>query len=150
MKVKINLEALAKWAGTEFVCGEVVAMTLPSRHEVSNQQKLVHVKVYDESNCNGIDCVKHIPFDVISIDIGSTSRDFNTVPGASEFCISTRPISALVRRIEMEESLLQKNLHRYRNIILLQFDLIRNFKNRLKLFARYGTVIMTCLTTKRR
>ena len=112
IKVKIDLEALANWAGTDFICGEVVGMTLPSPHETLKKHKLVHVKVSDESNCNGSVSTKDVPFDVISIDIGSTTRDFNTVPGASKFCISTRPISALVRRIEIEESLLQENFIR--------------------------------------
>eukprot|EP00804_Cyclotella_cryptica_P004811 CCRYP_004899-RB/>CCRYP_004899-RB protein AED:0.18 eAED:0.18 QI:151/0.8/0.83/1/0.8/0.83/6/2248/608 len=111
-QVQIDLHSLASWAGTEFIQGKVVGMTLPAPHEeTSNKQKLVHVEIKDANsdNCDVV-TTKDVPFDVVSIDIGSTTRDFTTVPGASQYCISTRPISDLVRRIEIEEDRLIERL----------------------------------------
>lgn len=100
---QIDLEALANWAGTEFICGKVVGMTLPSEHDlVSDKQKLVHVEI------PGHNATADIPFDVVSIDIGSTTRDFTTIPGVHKYCISTRPISDLVQQIEAEEARLKE------------------------------------------
>lgn len=108
--VQIDLKALANWAGAEFILGKVVGMTLPSEHDTSTaNRKLIHVAISDESNSNSI-TTKDVPFDVVSIDIGSTTRGFKTVPGASKYCISTRPISHLVRRIEKEEAQLKEKL----------------------------------------
>lgn len=107
--VQIDLEALAQWAGTEFICGKVVGMTLPLADELSSSsQKLIQVEV---TNCHkeAVTTID-IPFDVVSIDIGSTTRDFETVPGASAHCISTRPISDLIRKIELEEIKLKERL----------------------------------------
>jgi NADH dehydrogenase FAD-containing subunit len=109
LSVQIDLKSLANWAGTEFICGKVVGMSLPSPNEESMvNQKLVHVEVQDGKN----NTIRYIPFDVVSIDIGSTTRDFTTVPGANRYCISTRPISDLVRRIETEEVRLKEKLLR--------------------------------------
>lgn len=82
-------------------------MTLPAANDATaaDKQKLVHVEVTDaKGDRGGVVTTRDIPFDVVSIDIGSTTRDFRKVPGASQYCISTRPISDLVRRIEVEES----------------------------------------------
>ncbi|KAL7506845.1 hypothetical protein ACHAXN_004070 [Cyclotella atomus] len=112
-QVQIDLEALAQWAGTEFICGKVVGMTLPLADELSSSsQKLIQVEV---TNCHkeAVTTID-IPFDVVSIDIGSTTRDFETVPGASAHCISTRPISDLIRKIELEEIKLKEKLSKNR------------------------------------
>jgi NADH dehydrogenase FAD-containing subunit len=108
-KVQINLNSLAEWAGTEFICGKVVGMSLPSNDPSANIRKLVRVEVEDDTNRHSV-VTKNIPFDVVSIDIGSTTRDFTTIPGASQYCISTRPISDLVLRIEVEEQKLKERI----------------------------------------
>jgi selenide,water dikinase len=85
-----------------------VGMTLPTLDAPSaHQHKIVHVEVTDHRS---VVTARDIPFDVVSIDIGSTTRDYTTVPGASQYCISTRPISDLVRRIETEEDRLIERL----------------------------------------
>ena len=48
-----------------------------------------------------------IPFDAVSIDIGSTSRGLLDTPGAKVHTIPTRPISALVERFENATAQLQ-------------------------------------------
>jgi NADH dehydrogenase FAD-containing subunit len=84
-------------------------MTLPPECELSSScRKLIHVEITDEHK--KIVSTRDIPFDVVSIDIGSTTRDFNTIPGASTHCISTRPISDLIRKIELEEIKLKGRL----------------------------------------
>ena len=40
------------------------------------------------------------PFDVLSLDVGSASRDWHVIPGAQEYTIPTRPIAALVQRLQ--------------------------------------------------
>jgi NADH dehydrogenase FAD-containing subunit len=111
LSVQIDLKSLANWAETEFICGKVVGMSLSSPNEGSMaNQKLIHVEVQDKNRNNTT--IRYIPFDVVSIDIGSTTRDFTTVPGANRYCISTRPISDLVRRIEIEEARLKEELSR--------------------------------------
>ncbi|KAL7485905.1 hypothetical protein ACHAW6_011502 [Cyclotella cf. meneghiniana] len=101
-QVQIDLHSLANWAGTDFIRGKVVGITLPTPNSTfANQQKLLHVELTDH---RAIVHIQDVPFDVVSFDIGSTTRDFTTVPGACRYCISTRPISDLIRRIETEEA----------------------------------------------
>ena len=101
-QVQIQIGPLAKWAGINFVQGKVVGMSLEDE-----DRKTVQVEVDDT---NGGILQKQVPFDVVSVDIGSTTRDFNRIPGAKQFCISTRPISDLVVRIEKEEELLRERI----------------------------------------
>ncbi|KAL7492896.1 hypothetical protein ACHAWT_002015 [Skeletonema menzelii] len=101
-QVQIQIGPLAEWAGIDFVQGKVVGVSLEDE-----EKKTVQVEVSDE---NGEVITKGVPFDVVSVDIGSTTRDFNRIPGASQYCISTRPISDLVVRIEKEEELLKERL----------------------------------------
>ncbi|KAL7549324.1 hypothetical protein ACHAWF_012595 [Thalassiosira exigua] len=68
------------------------------------------VPVTDEG---GVVTERAIPFDVVSIDIGSTTRDFSSIPGAREHTISTRPISDLVRRIQKEDEVLREKLKQW-------------------------------------
>lgn len=111
LSVQIDLEALAKWAGTDFICGKVVGMTLPPLNgNYMTTKKMVQVEIADESTVDNAPTIQDIPFDVVSIDIGSTTRQFTTVSGASRYCISTRPISDLVRRIEAEERIVMEKL----------------------------------------
>ena len=101
-QVQIALDALANWSGIDFVRGKVVGMSF----EKIDGQKRVFVEVIDD---DGVAFHKEYPFDVVSLDIGSTTRDFTTVPGAQQYSISTRPISELVRQIQiLEEKLIKK------------------------------------------
>lgn len=86
----VDLESLAEWSKIEFVKDRVV--------DIDVDAKVVTTK----GNL-------HIPFDALSIDIGSTSRGLTDVPGAREYTIPTRPISELVRRIEVETHVLKEN-----------------------------------------
>jgi hypothetical protein len=81
--VFLPLEDLAHWAGVDFIQDRVVDIDL--------ERKLVYL----DKNTN-----QPLPFHVISIDIGSTSRDLDTVPGASAYTIPTRPIHKLVQRLD--------------------------------------------------
>ena len=103
-QVKIALDSLAEWSGIEFVRGKVVGMSF----DENDGKKVVLVEGIDENN--GDVTKKEIQFDVVSVDIGSTTRKFKTIPGAKEYTISTRPISDLVLSIEKEESILKEKL----------------------------------------
>ena len=132
-QVKIALDSLAEWSGIEFIRGKVVGMSLDE-----NDGKKV-VLVEETNDINGDVSKKEIQFDVVSVDIGSTTRNFKSIPGAKEFTvrlrldlylvsfttlyfttlltclpvdsqISTRPISDLVKRIEKEEDTLKEKL----------------------------------------
>lgn len=110
-QVQIDLGAIAKWAGIDFICGRMVGVETADG-EGDNVQNLALVEV---GSCEAIDRedtsqILKIPYDVMSLDIGSATRDFRSVPGASEYAISTRPISELVKKIEKEESLLCKKI----------------------------------------
>lgn len=125
-QVQINLDSLADWAGMDFVRGKVVGMSFEEETNNENddhgtkkkkEKKLILVETKtndgndDDHDGNNVGSkLEKIPFDVVSIDIGSTSRDFSSIPGASRYTISTRPISDLVRRIEKEEEELKGKL----------------------------------------
>jgi NADH dehydrogenase FAD-containing subunit len=49
-----------------------------------------------------------IPFDAVSVDIGSTSRGLLETKGAKKYCIATRPISNLVQRLDQATEELKK------------------------------------------
>ena len=89
LEALVDLEALAKWAKIEFVKDRVVDIDMDS--------KVVTTK----GN-------RRLSFDAVSIDIGSTSRGLMDVPGAKEHTIPTRPITELVRRIEVETNVLEE------------------------------------------
>lgn len=100
-QVLIHLSSLADSSDIDFVCGKVVGMSFD---EATGKSVFV-----DETDTNGnIINKRQIPFDVVSVDIGSTTRDFTSIPGANQYTISTRPISDLVRRIEIEDDLIKK------------------------------------------
>lgn len=90
----LHLEPLADWAGIDFHQDAVVDMDL--------ENNLVYLK--NKPN-------EPIPFDVVSIDIGSASRGLDETRGAREYTIPTRPISELVRRIDEAEQHLQDSAH---------------------------------------
>ncbi|KAL3822739.1 hypothetical protein ACHAXA_001004 [Cyclostephanos tholiformis] len=105
-QVQIALDSLADWSGIDFVCGRVVGM-LFDKNDERNGRKSVLVEVTDD---DGNVIRREIPFDVVSIDIGSTTRNFTSTPGAERYTISTRPISDLVRRIQYEDSVIHEKL----------------------------------------
>jgi len=90
----LHLEPLANWASIDFHQDQVVDMDLENN------------LVYLRSAPN-----QPIPFDVVSIDIGSASRGLDEIPGARQFTIPTRPISELVRRIDEAEQELGDTAH---------------------------------------
>jgi len=86
----VDLRSLAEWSGIEFVKDRVT--------DIDVNRKVVTT----EGN-------RRIPFDALSIDIGSTSRGLEDVTGAKENTIPTRPISELVRRFDVATIALKEN-----------------------------------------
>eukprot|EP01063_Lacrimia_lanifica_P024198 TRINITY_DN32158_c0_g1_i1.p1 TRINITY_DN32158_c0_g1~~TRINITY_DN32158_c0_g1_i1.p1 ORF type:complete len:466 (+),score=166.14 TRINITY_DN32158_c0_g1_i1:52-1449(+) len=83
----IHLAPLAKWADIDFVHQAVADIDVDAKHIILADGAV-------------------LPFDVVSVDIGSASRGLDETRGAKEHTIPTRPISDLVRRIsDAEESL---------------------------------------------
>jgi len=91
----VDLRSLSEWAGIRFVNERVTGIDLT--------RKLV-VTTNAANNGEHVE----IPFDAISIDIGSTSRGLKSVPGARHHSIPTRPISELVRKVEAATDELRK------------------------------------------
>ena len=85
-QTQLHLEPLARWAGIRFVHDPVVDIDLDNKQIVLR------------------DAADPIPFDAISIDIGSASRDLDVIPGARQHTIPTRPIEKLVRRLNEAQS----------------------------------------------
>jgi len=79
----IFLRPLCDWAHIQFLQDRVIAIDVETKTITTAYGK------------------KRIPFDVLSIDIGSTSRGLDSIPGAQQYCIPTRPISELVTQIEV-------------------------------------------------
>lgn len=77
----IDLASLASWSDIDFVKDRVVDVDVKAR------------AVLTEGG-------RSFKFDAVSIDVGSTSRGWDSVPGARENAIPTRPIGELVRRLE--------------------------------------------------
>jgi pyridine nucleotide-disulfide oxidoreductase family protein len=88
----IHLDPLAKWAGIDFFNDRVV--------DIDIDQNLICL----EGNVDN-----PIPFDAISVDIGSASRGLHDTKGADRFTIPTRPISDLVSRLEAATKEIAKN-----------------------------------------
>jgi NADH dehydrogenase FAD-containing subunit len=93
----VDLESLAEWAKIEFVKDRVI--------DIDVDAKVVTTK-------GG----RQLPFDALSMDIGSTSRGLIDVPGAKDHTIPTRPISELVRRIEVATDALKENNNNNNNL----------------------------------
>jgi len=86
----LHLEPLCDWATIEFIQDEVVDMDF-------------------DNQCISLKHAPHpVPYDAVSLDIGSKSRGLDDTPGAREYTIPTRPISKLVERIEAAEKLLEE------------------------------------------
>ena len=81
-ETQLHLEPLAKWAGIHFIHDKVV--------DIDFEGKRLYRQQSDEP----------LSFDVISIDIGSSSRGLDDTPGARKYAIATRPIHELVRKVE--------------------------------------------------
>lgn len=79
----LHLEPLSKWAGIEFINGVVVDI------DVERKEILLEGR-------------QPLPFDAVSLDIGSTSRGLLSTKGALEYTIATRPISELVKNFDLE------------------------------------------------
>ena len=92
----LHLRPLAQWAGIKFIKDRVVDIDLDN-----NKLYLQH----SDDNDN-----HPIPFDAISIDIGSTSRGLLQTKGAKQYTLPTRPISELVTRFESACQELQDEL----------------------------------------
>lgn len=97
----LHLGPLAEWSGIEFINDRVIDIDL--------QQNLIHLQNDGTSSSSSSSKSSTIPFDVVSLDIGSASRGLNEIPGAKEYTIPTRPISDLVRRLEAETAALKKS-----------------------------------------
>ena len=82
-ETQIELEPLAKYAGMDFVQDCVI--------DIDFENKRVYTKYRPD---------EPLTFDAISLDIGSTSRDLYSIPGAQQYTIPTRPIDKLVQRLE--------------------------------------------------
>jgi NADH dehydrogenase FAD-containing subunit len=111
---QIQLKPLTEWSRINFIQGELIDIDFAcavddaagtSRRDTSNNESSQNFAtvlvtkdepVEDESDRQTI----RIPFDVISLDIGSASRGIDDVPGAKDYTIPTRPISGLVDVIE--------------------------------------------------
>ena len=77
----LPLDSLAEWAGMEFIQDAVTKIDLNEK------------KVY---GCEGWS----LPFDAISLDVGSKSRNLQVIPGARKYSLPTRPIAKLIERVE--------------------------------------------------
>ena len=86
----IELQPLASWSGIQFIRDRVIDIDIDSKIVITAGKQ-------------------RISFDAISIDIGSTSRGLIDIPGAKKYCIPTRPISELVRRVELATITLEEN-----------------------------------------
>ena len=86
----VDLKSLSEWSGIEFVHDRVI--------DIDVNTKVVTTKAN-----------QRMSFDALSIDIGSTSRGLEYIPGAKEYTIPTRPISELVRRIDVASEALKED-----------------------------------------
>ncbi|MCG8695201.1 MAG: selenide, water dikinase SelD [Minwuiales bacterium] len=86
----IDLQPLARFAGAR--------LYHTSAHHLDLENRLVH--------CDGR---PPVPFDLISIDIGSTP-DMSAIAGADEFAIPIKPVDRFLERwLELEQRLLARN-----------------------------------------
>jgi selenide,water dikinase len=88
----LHLVPLAEWAGIEFIHKKVV--------DIDIDNNLIYLENETDTP---------IPFDAVSIDIGSASRGLYETKGAKKYTIPTRPIADLVRKVEEECQELQQN-----------------------------------------
>jgi selenide, water dikinase len=92
-ETQLHLVPLARWADIKFLHGKVFDIDFETKCILAK-------KMMVENTDNESTVIEMIRFDVLSLDIGSTTRDFYSVPGAAEYTIPTRPIGELVDRVE--------------------------------------------------
>lgn len=85
-ETQIDIAALAEWSGIEFRQNVVM--------DIDVDEKVVYLQDEDRQQQPTA-----IPFDVVSLDVGSTTRGWAECPGAAEWTIPTRPIHELVHRL---------------------------------------------------
>ena len=113
-QTQLALEPLADWAGTTFVHGRVVDIDWKAKQlsyvvdadasggsekedEDDDVDRAPSQTTGPSSNARHHNTLS---FDVLSIDIGSAARDWDTVPGTGSHTIPTRPIGRLIDRLE--------------------------------------------------
>lgn len=96
----VQLKSLAEWSRIDFVQDRVVDIDLDTKTVITREDQT-------------------ISFDAISIDIGSTSRGLNEIPGARDYTIPTRPISELIRRIETATDILKSSNTANANVLVV-------------------------------
>jgi selenide,water dikinase len=97
----LHLTPLSKWADMNFINDRVVDIDLDAKE--------IFLKGSDIS----------VPFDAVSLDIGSTSRGLLTTKGVVEYTIPTRPISDLVKRFDKETEALEANRQSTVNVVVI-------------------------------
>jgi NADH dehydrogenase FAD-containing subunit len=98
---QLQLPPLAAWSDIAFLHDTVI--------DIDFLQK----RIYVQKNPT-----RPISFDVVSIDIGSTSRGYNDTicPGVTQYAIPTRPIDQLICRMETAR---QEQQHQQQQLMLL-------------------------------
>ena len=87
---QIDLETLARWAGTRFLHASVVGIDAAARE--------LRLGPSPYTSSGGADIPETLHYDVVSFDIGCRTAHTD-VPGVQEFAIATRPIHLLTQRI---------------------------------------------------
>jgi pyridine nucleotide-disulfide oxidoreductase family protein len=87
----LHLVPLCDWASIDFIQDRVTDIDLDNKRIYLQKR---------QQNQESDDC-EYLSFDAVSMDVGSTSRDIYTIPGAAEHTIPTRPIHELVERLEV-------------------------------------------------
>ena len=94
---QLQLVPLVDYSDIQWIHGTVVDIDL--------QRKLIHLAAPGSGRDDESDTNHHpntpVPFDVLSIDIGSTSRGYTSCPGAMPYTIPTRPIDQLIYKLDM-------------------------------------------------
>ena len=66
-------------------------------------------KILPESNLLELRSGKQVPYDVLSVNIGSRTRESTKINISCDFCISTRPISQLETKLQQREAYLKEH-----------------------------------------
>jgi selenide,water dikinase len=108
-KAQINVErlisALSSNPGLEVVLLEGAA------ESIDPDSKIVSVRVTRRDGAEQMFSAKliSVPYDVISIDVGSSAKGFYEVPGAKERVLPTRPLSTLLTGLAEAERTMKLN-----------------------------------------
>jgi len=98
-QTQIDLVALCEWCGAKFIHAKVTGIDWDAKELI----------------CEGE--LSRFGFDILSINIGSTSRNSN-IPGI-EHAITTRPISELFEKIQQTDKKLSAMERKTRNIVVV-------------------------------